>query len=459
MESFPIFIDIKKKPVTIFGGGDIALRKAILLVKANPTITVISKNFSKDFLNFKRKNQIIFIRKSFEPNDIKEQTLIIAATNDQSINKAISKSAKAKRIPVNVVDQPDLCTFTMGSIVERDALVIAISSGGKAPVLARMIREKMEALIPSSYAKLVLFAGSMRKIVKKKIIHMEKRRGFWEYFFSDNKILAKAQSNKKFLPQDINALIKKRLKRSDGEVYLVGAGPGDKDLLTLRALQLMQKCDLCIYDNLVSSDVLELVRRDAEMIYAGKKRDQHTLEQATINELLIKYSKKGYRVLRLKGGDPFIFGRGGEEIEGLMKEKIPFQVVPGISAANGVASYAGIPLTHRDHAQSCLFLTGHFKKGEISFDWPKIISESQTLVIYMGLLSLDVMKKNLMKHGMSKNMPIAVIQNGTTNKQKVITGVLKNIKSKVSRAKLESPALIIIGTVVELRENLSWFDK
>ena len=250
----------------------------------------------------------------------------------------------------------------------------------------------------------------------------------------------------------------KRQSKSDGEVYLVGAGPGDKDLLTLRALQLMQQCDICIYDNLVSNDVLELVRRDAEMIYAGKKRDQHTLEQATINDLLMKHAKEGKKVLRLKGGDPFIFGRGGEEIEGLMKAAIPFQVVPGISAANGVASYSGIPLTHRDHAQSCLFLTGHFKEGVIDFDWPKLIVQKQTLVIYMGLLSLDEMKSNLIKHGMNPNMPVAVVQSGTTNNQKVVIGELKNIKSKVSRANIKSPALIIIGTVVYLRRDLSWFD-
>ncbi len=458
MENFPIFIDINKKPVTIFGGGEIALRKAILLVKANPCLTIISKDFSKDFQDFIKKNGLSFQQKSFNPSDITNQTLIVAATNDKDTNKAISKIAQERRIPVNVVDQPTLCSFTMGSIVERDALVIAISSGGKAPVLARMIRERMEALLPASYSKLVAFSGSIRKIVQQKIKQMEKRRGFWEDFFSDNKILKKANNNKKFIVKDIDHLINKRVSESDGEVYLVGAGPGDKDLLTLRALQLMQKCDICIYDNLVSKDILELVRRDAEMIYAGKKRDQHTLEQATINDLLMKYAKEGKRVLRLKGGDPFIFGRGGEEIEGLVRAAVPFQVVPGISAANGIASYSGIPLTHRDHAQSCLFLTGHFKEGKIDFDWPKLIAQKQTLVIYMGLLSLDEMKRNLIKHGMNQNMPVAVVQSGTTNNQKVVIGELKNIKSKVSRANVKSPALIIIGTVVNLRKDLSWFD-
>ncbi|MDB9717251.1 SAM-dependent methyltransferase, partial [Methylophilaceae bacterium] len=249
--------------------------------------------------------------KSYEPSDISSQTLIIAATDDKKVNKSISKISQINRIPVNVVDQPDLCSFTMGSIVERDALVISISSGGKAPVLARMIRESLEITLPSYYSKLVNFAGSMRSLVQKKIKQIEKRREFWEYFFEDTLIQKIANSKKAFIPEDIDELVSRRLKKHDGEVYLVGAGPGDKDLLTLRALQLMQKCDVCIYDNLVSSDVLELVRRDADMIYAGKKRDQHTLEQSTINGLLIELALSGKRVLRLKGGDPFIFGRGG----------------------------------------------------------------------------------------------------------------------------------------------------
>jgi uroporphyrin-III C-methyltransferase/precorrin-2 dehydrogenase/sirohydrochlorin ferrochelatase len=251
--------------------------------------------------------------------------------------------------------------------------------------------------------------------------------------------------------------LKKSKQKEKGEVYLVGAGPGERDLLTIRALHLMQKCDVCIYDNLVSKEVLELVRRDADMIYAGKKRDQHTLSQEKINALLVKHADVGKRVLRLKGGDPFIFGRGGEEIESLMAHKIDFQVVPGITAANGVSAYAGIPLTHRNYAQSCLFLTGHFKEGKIDFDWPKLITKNQTLVIYMGLLSLSELTSNLIKHGMDKSMSIAIVESGTTIKQKVITGKLSNINSKVTRAKLKSPTLIIIGLVVDLRKKLNWF--
>ena len=365
------------------------------------------------------------------------------------------KSGEKKKIPVNVVDQPALCTFTMGSIVERGSLVVSISSSGKAPVLVRQLREKIEMMIPDAYKDLVDLAGSLRDKVKKSIKINNKRRIFWEKFFDVENIQSFLNQNKT-LTKKFNSLLRS-MKNNTGEVYLVGAGPGERDLLTIRALHLMQKCDVCIFDNLVSDEVIELVRRDADMIFAGKKRDQHTFSQEKINDLLVKYAKKGKKVLRLKGGDPFIFGRGGEEIESLMSHKINFQVVPGISAANGVAAYAGIPLTHRDYAQSCLFLTGHFKDGKIDFDWPKLITEKQTLVIYMGLLSLPDFIKELVEHGQNKTMPVAVIQSGTTSAQRVIVGNIGNIKSKVVRSKIKSPALVIIGEVVKLRDQLKWF--
>ena len=456
MENFPIFLNLKKKSVLVIGGGDIALRKVKLLIKVKPEIKIIAKQFCEELECLAKSNSIKLIKKSFVEADVDNPMIIIAATNNIKLNKTLSLLAKKKNILINVVDQPSLCTFTMGSIIERDSLVIAISSAGKAPVLARKIREKIEILVPQGYSKLVDYAGDLRALIKEKIKLVSKRRFFWEQFFESEIIYNSLLKQEKI----DNKLIKKLIKESNlklGEVYLVGAGPGERDLLTLRALQLMQKCDLCIYDNLVSSEVLELVRRDADLIYAGKKLDQHTLSQQEINKLLIKYAKKGKKVLRLKGGDPFIFGRGGEEIECLMKEKINFQVVPGITAANGISAYAGIPLTHRDFAQSCLFLTGHFKEGKIDFNWPMLVSEKQTLVIYMGLLSLADLTFNLIKNGMKKDTPVAVIESGTTSKQKVIIGKLSHIRSKVSRANIKSPALIIVGEVVNLRQKLNWF--
>ncbi len=457
MESFPIFINLKKKPVTVIGGGDIALRKVKLLLKADPKITVISRQICKDLKEILIEYDHKILQKSFHESDLKNPTLIIAATNNAKTNKRVSTYAQKKNILINVVDQPKLCTFTMGSIVERDSLVVSISSGGKAPVLVRKVREKIETLLPQSYSELVRLSGNLRSIVKKKIQSGIKRRIFWEEFFESGYIQNFILLPKKLNEKVFNKILLKMKSKKTGEVFLVGAGPGERDLLTIRALHLMQKCDICIYDNLVSKDILELVRRDADLIYAGKKQDQHTLSQDKINSLLIKFAKQGKRVLRLKGGDPFIFGRGGEEIESLMKNKILFQVVPGITAASGIASYSGIPLTHRDHAQSCLFLTGHLKDGAIDFEWPKLIVKNQTLVVYMGLLSLKELVKNLIDHGMSKKMPIAIIESGTTDKQRVLIGELSNIKSKSNKSKIKSPALIIIGSVVNLRSKLNWF--
>ena len=455
MDNFPIFLEIKNKPVLVIGGGDIALRKIKLLIKSKPNLTVVAKNFCEEILDLKDRYSIDIIQKDFHPDDIVFPMIIIAATNNKLLNKQIAQIGGKKKIPVNVVDQPSLCTFTMGSIVERGSLVVSISSSGKAPVLVRQLREKIEMMIPDAYKDLVDLAGSLRDKVKKSIKVNNKRRIFWEKFFDVENIQSFLNQNKT-LTKKFNSLLRS-MKNNTGEVYLVGAGPGERDLLTIRALHLMQKCDVCIYDNLVSDEVIELVRRDADMIFAGKKRDQHTFSQEKINDLLVKYAKKGKKVLRLKGGDPFIFGRGGEEIESLMSHKINFQVVPGISAANGVAAYAGIPLTHRDYAQSCLFLTGHFKDGKIDFDWPKLITEKQTLVIYMGLLSLPDFIKELVEHGQNKIMPVAVIQSGTTSAQRVIVGNIGSIKSKVVRSKIKSPALVIIGEVVKLRDQLKWF--
>ena len=457
MESFPIFINLKKKPVIVIGGGDIALRKVKLLLKAEPKITLISRKICKDLKELLVGPNHKILQKSFQESDLKTPILIIAATNNAKTNKRISTYAQQKNILINVVDQPKLCTFTMGSIVERDSLVISISSGGKAPVLVRKIREKIETLIPQSYAELVRLSGTLRSMVKKNIQSGVKRRIFWEEFFESDYIQNFILLPKKLDLRLFNKLLLEMRGKKTGEVFLVGAGPGERDLLTIRALHLMQKCDICIYDNLVSKDILELVRRDADLVYAGKKQDQHTLSQDKINSLLIKFAKQGKKVLRLKGGDPFIFGRGGEEIESLMKNKILFQVVPGITSANGVAAYSGIPLTHRDHAQSCLFLTGHIKDGVIDFEWPKLIVENQTLVVYMGLLSLNELVKNLIQNGMTKKMPIAIIESGTTAKQRVLIGELSNIKSKASKSKIKSPALIIIGSVVTLRGKLNWF--
>lgn len=459
MQALPIFFNISNRLCLVIGGGDIATRKVNMLLKANGQIRLVSPSVCAELQAMIAANKIQHLEEEFEPSQLEGACLVIAATDDEAVNEAVSMAAKAQNIPVNVVDAPALCTFTMGSIIDRSPIVIAVSSEGNAPVLARYIRTKIETMLPSAYGRIAAIAGEFRDQVKDKFNSVQARRIFWEEIlqgpFVERVLSGQEQAAKIYLEDTLkNAdATKKR-----GEVFLVGGGPGDPDLLTFRALRLMQQCDVCVYDKLVSPEVMELVRRDAELIYVGKARDQHTMPQEEINDLLAKLALEGKRVLRLKGGDPFIFGRGGEEIETLMQHDVPFQVVPGITAASGVSSYAGIPLTHRDYAQSCLFITGHLKDGSVDLDWEAMVRPNQTLVIYMGLIGLPTICEQLIARGISANMPIAVVQQGTTQRQRVLTGTLLDMTEKVEHAQLKAPCLIIIGEVVLLREKLNWFN-
>jgi uroporphyrin-III C-methyltransferase/precorrin-2 dehydrogenase/sirohydrochlorin ferrochelatase len=463
MDAFPIFMKIKGRRCIVIGGGEVAARKVTMLLKADAAIMVISPELCDELAELLDAGKISYLNALFAPTQLSEQTgdacLVIAATDDQAINVAVSEAARLRNIPVNVVDAPDLCTFTMPSIVDRSPIVIAISSGGRAPVLARLIRTKIETMIPTSYGRLAALAAEFRGRVKQRFSSMQERRIFWEEVFQGpiaERVLSGQEAAARIALNDVLAGEADVANR--GEVYLVGGGPGDPDLLTFRALRLMQQADVCVYDKLVSKEVIELVRRDAELVYVGKARDQHTLPQEEINELLVRLAKEGKRVLRLKGGDPFIFGRGGEEIETLMEHGVPFQVVPGITAACGVSSYAGIPLTHRDYAQSCIFTTGHLKNGTLDLDWPALVRPKQTVVIYMGLVGLDEICRQLIAHGLAETTPAAVVQQGTTPKQRVVVGNLQTLADQVTAAKMEPPCLTIIGDVVNLREKLAWFN-
>lgn len=440
------------------GGGIVAIRKVSMLLKAEAAIEVISPELCQELLALVEAKKISHLNAMFSAEQLEGSCLVIAATDDETINQAVSKAAKARNIPVNVVDSPDLCTFTMPSIVDRSPVVIAISSGGAAPVLARILRAKIETMIPASYGHLATLAKEFRGKVKARFATMQERRIFWEDVFAGPIAEQVLSGQEPAARKALNAILDGKSEATHkGEVYLVGGGPGDPDLLTFRALRLMQQADVCVYDKLVSPEVMELVRRDAELIYVGKARDQHTLPQEEINELLARLAKEGKRVLRLKGGDPFIFGRGGEEIETLMEHGVPFQVVPGITAASGVSSYAGIPLTHRDFAQSCIFTTGHLKDGTVDLDWPALVRPKQTVVIYMGLVGLAEICKQLVAHGLPAATPAAVVQQGTTPKQRVVVGDLKTLAKKVEAAEMRPPCLIIVGDVVKLREKLAWF--
>lgn len=457
MKRFPLFVNLDKLPVLVVGGGEIAERKINLIIKANAKVEVLARKFSPNVENLINKNKLKKIKSNLDISTLDSNySLIIAATDNKQINKKLFNFANKNNILINVVDQPDLCTCTFGSIVERGDLVVAISTGGNAPVFARNLREKFETLLPQSTKQLIDFSASIREKVMNSFSQFNKRRIFWELFF--DAFAVKKNITKSNLTSLTNQLIKTLKNKHSGEVFLVGAGPGDPELLTLRALHLIQKADVCIYDNLVSKEILELVRRDAHMIYAGKLRNNHTIEQKEINQLLVNYAKKGLRVLRLKGGDPFMFGRGGEEISELMTQKIKFQVVPGITAASGVSAYAGIPLTHRDYSQSCIFITGHEKNGKLNINWSNLIHENQTIVIYMGLNSLPIIVQNLIDSGMRKNMPIALVQEGTTEKQKVMVSTISRVISKTLKSDIQSPVIIIIGEVVKLRKTIKWFN-
>ena len=458
MQQLPIFLQLRDRPCLVVGGGEVAARKIAWLLKAGGRVTVIAPELREEIRALHAAARLDWIASGFEPTHMDGAWIAVAATDDPAVNQAAFAAAEARGIPINVVDQPALCTFTMPSIIERHPLVIAISSGGAAPVLSRMLRARLETLIPASYGRLAALAGRFRKQVQEKLPEGPARRIFWENVFespiAEQMLAGREQEAEVHLQQALDAAAGQPVR---GEVYLVGAGPGDPDLLTFRALRLMQKADVVLYDNLVSEGVMALVRRDAERIYVGKRRSHHTLPQQEINSLLVKLAQEGKRVLRIKGGDPFIFGRGGEEIETLAGQGIPFQVVPGISAANGVASYAGIPLTHRDYAKAVTFVAGHLKDGSVDLDWPALVRPGQTVVIYMGLEGLPEICRQLIAHGLPAHHPIAVVQQGTTASQRVLSGTLQDLPAAVAAAGFRAPTLTIVGEVVKLREQLNWF--
>lgn len=454
MDYLPIFTKVKDKLCLVVGGGEVGQRKAGVLLEAGALVRVVAPEILPALAQ--QKNVVAIVAR-FAESHLDGVALVIAATNDREVNKQVSALAQARNIPVNVVDDPELCSFIMPAILDRSPLMVAFSSGGASPVLTRMMRGKLETMIPQNFSRLATFAERFRELVKQRVTNPAKRRIFWENAL-DGVVAEKVLTGDEVSAE---AMLQQMLANEDnivrGEVYLVGAGPGDPDLLTFRALRLMQKADVVVYDNLVSKPIVDMTRRDAERIYVGKKRADHTLQQEEINELLVRLAKQGKRVLRLKGGDPFIFGRGGEEIETLAAEGIPFQVVPGITAASGVASYAGIPLTHRDHAQSCIFVTGHLKDGTMNLDWDALARPKQTVVVYMGLHGLDILCRELIQHGLPDGTPIAIVQQGTTPNQRVVTGTLATLPAIAAVEKLQAPTLIIVGGVVTLREKLQWF--
>ena len=459
MDLLPIFLNIKNKKCVVVGGGEVAFRKATLLLRAGANLHIVAPLVSDELRKLRVDRDCTITLKKIEEADLNDAVLVVAATDDLEINERVSVIASKLNIPVNVVDQPHLCSFIMPSIVDRSPIVVAISSGGTSPILTRKLKELNETMIPGRIDKLAELLGSFRGRVKNEIDDFSERIRFWENVLDSEipELVYNGQDDEARSALD-NWLTNPQSDRVGGEVYLVGAGPGDPDLLTLRALRLMHKADVVLYDRLVSPEILLKLRPDAQKIYVGKRSADHAVPQETINEMLVRLAKEGKRVLRLKGGDPFIFGRGGEELESLAAAGIPFQIVPGITAASGCASYAGIPLTHRDYSQSVRFLTGHTKDGRVPLEWDILVKEQQTLVFYMGLAGLPFICDQLLKHGMSSTTHAAVIQQGTTQDQKVVVGSLDRIAGLAVEKEIQAPTIIIIGEVVKLQKSLSWFN-
>ena len=508
MNTFPLFFKLDNRKVLIVGGGDVALRKADLLSRAGASITVVAPDICAELQALLDNDKHELIYENYNKSYMAGARIIIAGTDDEALNHQVHADATAINIPVNVVDTPPLCDFIFPAIVDRNPIVIGISSNGKAPVLARLLRARLETLIPQGYGKLAKLAGEFRGEVKAKIPTLTGRRQFWEHAFEgqvselmfagnetqaaeqlqrdlDNTVaqiannIANNTANKNAPTsshsdtQETNTASTMAPVLADesntnhtadksvtpvGEVYIVGAGPGDPELLTFKALRLMQQADIVFYDALVSPQVLDLCRRDADKVFVGKKRSNHAVAQLGINELLVNEAQKGRRVVRLKGGDPFIFGRGGEEIESLRAHNIPYQVVPGITAANAAASYAGIPLTHRDHSQSVRFVTGFLKAGAPNNNFASFLNTDETVVFYMGLHSLARLTEGLIEAGRSSDTPIAIVSNASMPNQQVLTGTLATITELQEQNQLPTPALLIMGDVVALHDDLAWYN-
>ena len=454
MNHFPIFLRLQDQRVLVVGGGEVAARKLRLLRAAGARVEVVARALNEEIAALHAGGAIRHVGELFEPAQLRGCRLVVAATDDPVLNHEVSRAARGEGIPVNVVDDPAASTYITPSIVQRDPVTIAISTDGAAPVLARRLRERIEALLPAAYGRLGAFMGRQREQVK--ALPVEARRKLWEDFLDGPGPERLFIGDEASAALELESLLRGRSPR--GEVYLVGAGPGDPDLLTFRALRLMQQADVVLYDRLVSPAILELVRRDAERLFVGKRRNQHTVPQDEINAELVRLAQAGRRVLRLKGGDPFIFGRGGEEIEQLAAAGIAFQVVPGVTAASGCSAYAGIPLTHRDYAQACIFVTGHARAdGTLKLHWDQLAKAGQTVVIYMGLATLPELCRQFIAHGLPADWPAAVVEHGTSAQQRVIAATLGDLPTRVATAGFSGPTLVIVGEVVKLRERLQWF--
>ena len=459
MNYFPVFFDLTGQKVLIVGGGEVALRKVTLLERTGALITLVAPEIAPELLERAAAGKMKLARREFAPEDLEGMRLVIVATSRRAVNRWIANLSESRNIPVNVVDDREASRFIVPAIIDRDPVLVAISTGGTSPVLARRLRERLEALIPARIGELASWLKALRRTTRQKLRDTDERRRFFE-------AVVDGPAARRFVEGDRPGALRiaqqllattSTAPRAAGEVTLVGAGPGDPELLTLKALRALQDADVILHDRLVPDAVLELARRDATRICVGKAAGNVGATQEEINALLIEHAQRGHRVVRLKGGDPFVFGRGGEELQALAKAQINFSVIPGITAALGSAAYAGIPLTHRDYAHSVSFVTGHAQSDGQEPDWRALAKNGTTAVFYMGLARLEHIVEKLLAHGAPGSRPAGIIAQGTTADQRVVTGTLSSIRDVASGAELESPALLVVGDVVALHSTLAWF--
>jgi uroporphyrin-III C-methyltransferase/precorrin-2 dehydrogenase/sirohydrochlorin ferrochelatase len=461
---FPVFFDLSAQRVLIVGGGEVALRKVSLLERTGALITVVAPEIAPELMQRAAAGQLKLAIREFAPDDLDGARLVIVATSRRAVNRWIANLSESRNIPVNVVDDREASRFIVPAIIDRDPVLVAVSTGGTSPVLARRLRERLEALIPARIGELASWLNALRGTARRRLSSTEERRRFFEAVVDGPAARRFIEGDDQGARRIAQQLLATRsiAPPAAGEVTLVGAGPGDPELLTLKALRALQDADVILHDRLVPPEVLDLARRDAARICVGKAAGHLGSTQEEINALLIEHANQGKRVVRLKGGDPFVFGRGGEELQALAAAGINFSVVPGITAALGAAAYAGIPLTHRDHAHSVNLVTGHAqedgKEPGKEPDWRALAMPGATAVFYMGLARLDQIVAKLLEHGAPGSRPAGIIAQGTTPQQRVITATLATLLDTASRANLQSPALLVVGDVVALQPSLAWFN-
>lgn len=456
MDYLPIYIKLTQQPCWIIGGGTIAARKTSLLLDAGANVTVIAPQISGEMALLHSQNKITWLEQAFEPNLLAiaaRPKLIIAATDQQSVNEAVYQWGEAQNILTNIADQAALCRFILPAIVDRSPLIISVSTGGRSPVLARIIKARLEAFVPNGIGRLTQVLGNLRDKVKAKFTSLEQRKDFWENALTPTLIEQSARGNLQAVEQQLSQQIEAASTTNQrGEVYLIGAGPGDPELLTLKAHRFLQQADVVVYDKLVAPEILNLARREAEQIFVGKTRGNHSVPQDEINQRMIELAQQGLKVARLKGGDPYVFGRGGEEVAALQAQNIQTTVIPGITAAVGCAAATGIPLTHRDHAKSVAFITGHKKAGEFEeVDYARLANAGDTMVFYMGIHNAPKISAGLLENNMPADTPVAIVQNGTCANQQVWITDIQSLPQTLVENQVTSPALIIVGDVIKAR--------